>query len=90
MSTFSRDDYNRRGGGPSPRSDTLVLHMLFTLRVLFSQNSFHHYSDAGMTKAGKETVPMIPGIVITDVKSIISVSFRSSLLEAHNILTLIQ
>merc|ERR1712013_190063 len=44
----------------------------------------------GMTKAGKETVPMIPGIVITDVKSIISVSFRSSLLEAHNILTLIQ
>ena len=73
MSSYSREDYNRRGGGPSPRSDTLVLHMLFTLRVLFSPSSSHQYSDAGMTKAGKETVPMTPGIVITDVKSIMSV-----------------
>jgi len=44
----------------------------------------------GMTKAGKETVPMIPGIVITDVKSIMSVLLRSSLSEAIIILTLIQ
>ena len=75
MSSYSREDYNRRGGGPSPRSATpaLVLHMFFTLRVSFSPNSSHQYSDAGMTKAGKETVPMIPGIVITDVKSIMSV-----------------